>query len=153
MRSIAVKAAKGEHRSQKLFTDLLEGVETEKVRREKFEFEEALQYLIEADAEVQRREKTGQSVADIIPHPDDMSINMETGKVTVIGPMTYTGKKRMLELLKTREKVMENIEETKVILDMKIDKKSKTAMKEYQKSLQSTVNKIDNHLQGWRPKE
>ena len=153
LRSMTVKAARGDHRSLKLLTDLIEQAEAEETQRMQFELDRVTEYLIRADQEVQRREKNGQSVADIIPHPDDIFINYDTGTVTVIGPLTYTDKKRMMRLLEVREQVLELIEEHEEDLIHFKDPKSRAKTRKTQKKLQETVQKIDNHLQGWRPKD
>ncbi|MBC8269204.1 MAG: hypothetical protein H8E36_10685 [Rhodospirillaceae bacterium] len=153
MRSIAVKAAKGEHRSQKLLAELVDTVETTKAEREEIELQAAVQYMIDADEEVQRREKNGQSVADIIPHPDDMFINLDTGEVTVIGPVTYTDKKRMVGLLEISDTLKKSLEDTDMELEITSDKKCKQETIKYQEHVQDTISRIDDHLQGWRPKE
>ena len=61
--------------------------------------------------------------------------------------------KRMMSLLEVREKVLELIEEHEEDLIHFKDPKNRETTQKTQTKLQQTVRKIDNHLQGWRPKD
>lgn len=88
MRSLAVNAAKGQHRAQRLFSELL--VSTERANNDlHLEWQEtAITYKVEWEKELQRRERLGITAPEPVPHPDDIHINFQTGEVLVLGPMT-----------------------------------------------------------------
>lgn len=88
IRSIAVNAARGQLRSQQLFTELLSSTE----QANKALYNEYLQTMIEYKTDWERNReyrKAHRVIApDPIPHPDDIVIDMKTGEALVFGPMT-----------------------------------------------------------------
>ncbi len=93
LRSIALSAAKGHQRSQRMFTDLLQCVERENKAFHDSWLETAIEYKIDAMREVKRREKLGIPTDDILPHPDHVIIDMVTGTARITGPITPEEKK------------------------------------------------------------
>jgi benzoyl-CoA reductase/2-hydroxyglutaryl-CoA dehydratase subunit BcrC/BadD/HgdB len=88
IRSLAVKAARGRHRSQQLFAELLS--ETERANKQLSDewLKTAIEYKHEWEKELARRAALGVTGPEPLPHPDDIVIDMKTGQVTVKGPMT-----------------------------------------------------------------
>jgi len=88
LRSVAISAAKGQQRSQRLFTELLRLVESQnKVLHDSW-LKTAIEYKIDWDEELERRQRLGITASDPIPHPDDIIIDMKTGSVRMNGPFT-----------------------------------------------------------------
>lgn len=89
LRSLAVNAVKGQHRSQRLFAELLAGVETaNKVLHDTW-FSTALDYKIAWDGELQRRERLGiVGAPEPLPHPDHIRFDLNRGTVSIRGPKT-----------------------------------------------------------------
>ena len=87
-RAIAVNAARGQHRSQQLFAELV--AETERANKALSDewLRTAIEYKRDWDEELERRQRLGITRPDPIPHPDDIIVNMKTGQVIVKGPMT-----------------------------------------------------------------
>ncbi len=92
IRSLAVNAAKGNQRAQRLFTELLSSTERENRRSADELLETAINYKAEWEHELERRERLGIEGPAPLPHPDDIVINMRTGTVTFKGPMTKEDK-------------------------------------------------------------
>lgn len=88
IRSLALSAAKGHQRSQRLFTELLRLVEGEHKAHYEDYLEAAITYKTGWESELERRAKLGITAPDPIPHPDDIVINTRTGLVEIKGPMT-----------------------------------------------------------------
>ena len=89
LRSLAVNAVKGQHRSQRLFADLLSGVETSNKALHDSWFSTALDYKIAWDEELQRRARVGITYLPApLPHPDHIQFDMNRGTVVVRGPKT-----------------------------------------------------------------
>ena len=89
LRSLAVNAVKGQHRSQRLFADLLSGVETSNKALHDSWFSTALDYKIAWDEELQRRERVGITYLPApLPHPDHIQLDMIRGTAVVRGPKT-----------------------------------------------------------------
>ena len=88
VRSIAVNAAKGNQRAQRLFAELVASVETANKRLHDEWLETAINYKVEWERELERRRVRGIDAPAPLPHPDDIVIDMNTGLVRVKGPMT-----------------------------------------------------------------
>lgn len=88
IRSVALNAAKGNQRAQRMFTDLLQTIESENRALYDEYLETFIEYKVEWEREIKRCEKLGTDVPDPLPHPDDIVINMKTGRVEMHGPMT-----------------------------------------------------------------
>lgn len=89
VRTLGVKAAKGDHRSQRLFAELLASTEAANRRLHDEYLETAIAYKADWERELFRRERLGiTDLPDPLPHPDDIEIDMNTGQVIMRGPMT-----------------------------------------------------------------
>lgn len=88
LRSIALNAAKGNQRSQRMFADLVLSIEGEKKALYDEFLKTTIEYKAGWDLELARREKFGETGPEPVPHPDDIIVNLETGGVQFRGPMT-----------------------------------------------------------------
>lgn len=88
VRSLAVTAAKGNTRAQRLFAELLASTETSNKRAQDELLETAITYKQNWEDELERRKHFNITAPDPIPHPDDIIINFRSGTVSVHGPMT-----------------------------------------------------------------
>lgn len=88
VRSLAVKAAKGDARSQKHFMDLLRTTEAEKLRKLEEWMETAIEYKANWELEIERCQRLGLEVPEPVPHPDHVIVDLRRGEVRVVGPMT-----------------------------------------------------------------
>ena len=89
VRSMAVNAAKGQHRAQRLFAELLSSTERQNKALADQWLETAIDYKVQWERELHRRETLG--ITDLpapLPHPDQIKINMNTGLVHIEGPAT-----------------------------------------------------------------
>jgi len=108
LRSIAVNAAKGQHRAQRLFAELLAETETaNKALADKL-LEAAIDYKHRWEQELRRRE-----IHDIthlpppLPHPDHIFIDMRSGTVRFRGPSIREEKAMFDEALAEVQKLSE----------------------------------------------
>jgi len=93
LRSLAVNAVRGQHRAQRLFAELLAAVEEANRKLNAEWLDTAMTYKIEWDRELERRRVLGIThLADPLPHPDHVRINMHTSEVRIIGPATKEDK-------------------------------------------------------------
>jgi hypothetical protein len=88
LRSLAVAAAKGQPRAQRLFTELLVAAERSNKALHDEWLETAIDFKVEWEKEFRRCDQLGLPRPAPIPHPDDIVINMKTGGVLIKGPMT-----------------------------------------------------------------
>lgn len=93
IRALAVNAAKGQHRAQRLFAELLAATETANKQLADKYLETAIEYKIDWENELDRRADLGIThLPEPLPHPDDIEIDLNTGEVRVRGPMTKEAK-------------------------------------------------------------
>lgn len=93
IRSMAVNAAKGQHRAQRLFAELLASTETSRRALHDQYFENALNYKLEWEKELSRRKAAGIThLPDPLPHPDQIVLDMREGTVRTVGPLTRAEK-------------------------------------------------------------
>jgi hypothetical protein len=114
MRSVAVNAAKGSQRSQRLFTELLANTERENRRSQAEWLEAAISYKIHWEDELARRERLGITGPNPLPHPDHVIIDFETNTAHIRGPATKEQKREWdkwvehVKLVKTELQDLEN---------------------------------------------
>jgi hypothetical protein len=88
IRSLAVNAARGQYRSQQLFAELLS--ETERANSQTSDecLKTAIDYKCYWEQELARRAALKITGPEPLPHPDDLIIDLNTGRVIIKGPMT-----------------------------------------------------------------
>lgn len=104
IRSMSLKAAKGDHRSQRLFAELLSSTESANRLLQEEWFKTALEYKIDWAEELDRRERHG--ITDLpppLPHPDHIKLDPRTGTVRITGPMTEEEKKEWDRIVEIRD--------------------------------------------------
>ena len=93
LRSLAVNAVKGQHRSQRLFAELLSAVETSRRALHDEWLQTAMQYKVDWEIELHRRRMLGIThLPDPMPHPDHVLIDLQEGTAHVYGPSTQEEK-------------------------------------------------------------
>lgn len=122
VRSMAVNAAKGQHRAQRLFAQLLGSTESARKELHDRYFETALTYKIEWDRELQRRAEQGiTTLPDPLPHPDQIILDMNVGTVQLRGPLTKEEKATVDHWKGKAEDLKETVEELRESLTAETD--------------------------------
>ena len=103
MRALSVNAAKGQHRSQHLFAELLGTTERANKALHDDWLQTAIAYKVDWERELERRDRLGIALPAPIPHPDDIVIDMRNGGVTIKGPMTKEEKVSYDEMRAARD--------------------------------------------------
>lgn len=90
LRSLTARAAKGDFRSQRLFTELLQATEAREQAAKEEHFETMLQYKLHWEKVLRDREERGLPPPDPMPmpHPADVYVNPRTGECAIRGPMS-----------------------------------------------------------------
>jgi hypothetical protein len=88
VRSLAVNAAKGSQRAQRLFTTLITTTERERRKARETELEAAMTYKVQWEHELERRRRFGIVAPDPLPHPDHVVVDLHEGTVRIKGPAT-----------------------------------------------------------------
>lgn len=103
IRSLAVNAVKGQHRSQRLFSELLSATERENKALHDEWLNTALDYKKRWEDEIERCRRLKLPEPDPVPHPDHIDLDMRTGQIVIDGPMTSkqrdVGQKLIVHLL------------------------------------------------------
>ena len=98
IRSVAIDAVKGQARAQKLFTELVSMTEhSRKLENDEY-LKTAIDYKYGWEEELEDRRRTGRTGPEPLPHPDDIEIDLKTGKVWFKGPRTKEEKARYDQL-------------------------------------------------------
>ena len=140
LRSLAVNAVKGQHRSQRLFADLLSGVETSNKALHDSWFSTALDYKIGWDAELQRRARIGITYLPTpLPHPDHIQFDMDRGKVLVYGPKTPQEKVTYDQAYKEMRRVVVLRELCRDALDTEEDPEERDDLARYIESADTSL--------------
>jgi hypothetical protein len=87
MRSLAVTAAKGNTRAQKLFSELLTNTELSNKQADDEWLQTMIEYKANWDMEIERRKLHSINLPDPLPHPDDIIVDYKRNTVSIRGPM------------------------------------------------------------------
>ena len=103
LRSLAVNAVKGQHRSQRLFAELLASVETSRMAFYNDWMDTVVSYKRRWDDELTRRRVLGIThLPDPIPHPDHVKIDFKRGGARFTGPLTKEDKAERDEIIRRK---------------------------------------------------
>ena len=103
IRALAVSAAKGNIRSQVLFSEMLNITQGNKLRERQALFQAAVDYKIGWQQELELRRQKGVSGPDPLPHPDRVILDFNTGTVQIKGPLTKEEKVEWDRLVETQK--------------------------------------------------
>ncbi len=118
IRSLALAAAKGQQRSQRLFTELLRTTEAAKMELHDEYLKTLIEYKSGWEERIEECKRLGIEPPDPIPHPDQIVIDFANNTARVEGPMT---KEEKVEWDQLREKKIEWAAKIKDVSDMLAD--------------------------------
>lgn len=87
MRALAISAMKGSRLSQKQLSDIVRAVEARRNAEHLETLEAVIEYKQKWTAELERRQRLGISAPEPVPHPDNIFVDLLSGKIEVEGPM------------------------------------------------------------------
>ncbi len=88
-RRIVMDAMQGRPRAQELFIRMTETARSAAIQLNERHLQAACEYKVAGEQELRRRARLGIThLPDLLPHPDDIVINLQTGEVEMHGPMT-----------------------------------------------------------------
>ena len=129
LRSLAVNAVKGQHRSQRLFAELLSAVETSHKAFHDDWLQTAMQYKVDWEIELDRRAQLGIIGApEPLPHPDHVIIDLQVGTARVVGPSTKEEKARWDKRMSRKAEFELSIVELKGLLETETDPKMRAVI-------------------------
>lgn len=122
VRSLAVNAAKGQHRAQRLFAEMLSATERQNKDLADEFVKSLVNYKIDWNHELDRRVRQGIThLPDPIPHPDHVKIDMNTGKAWVEGPITNDDVAELEEWARKRDGFKEEVDFLRSDLETEVD--------------------------------
>ena len=130
MRALAVNAAKGQHRAQRLFAELLSTTEGQNKALNDEWLNVAITYKIEWERELHRRERLG--ITDLpppLPHPGHVVIDMRKGTARIVGPATQEEKAEYDLWLSRKADFEEELEELEEMLGREAHNETRVIIK------------------------
>lgn len=104
-RSLGVSAMKGNRLAQATMAELVRGIEEEDRRLRSSLFEAACDYKIGWQQAFDHARKHGLPEPDVVPHPDDIVLDMRRAEVRYEGPMTPEEKRKWDRMLEFRDEL------------------------------------------------
>jgi hypothetical protein len=148
VRSLAVKAGKGDHRSQRLFAEMVSRVERDdKVLNNEW-LEGMIHYKVHWERELERRKQMNIVAPDPIPHPDHICIDFEKGTAEVRGPLTKEEKVLYDNLVELRSHCQAQLEALGEKLDKHDQEAERREIGERIKKIRSVLMRIEKWLDG-----
>jgi len=126
IRALAVNAAKGQHRAQRLFAEILASTERQRRALHDDQLDTAITYKVEWERELARRDSLGIEGPEPLPHPDHVKIDLNAGTARIVGPVT---KEELAELEMWKERKA-TFEEELVWLQAEADSTDDEAMRQ-----------------------
>ena len=149
VRAMAVKAAKGEHRAQRLFAQLLASVESSRKMLYDEYFDKALTYKLAWEEELDRRRRMGvKHLPDPLPHPDQIRIDMREGTVRMVGPMTREEKAEVDHWREKLPLIAEAVADLREQLPYETDPEERASIEEHIRIGEEMTEKISKALEG-----
>ena len=109
IRSMAVNAVRGDQRSQKMFTDLLNTTEAKNKKLHDEYVQTMIDYKHSWEEEIERCKLIGIKPPEPVPHPDHIKIDLSTGKILITGPFTREEKVKWEKLKKRKASAIKAI--------------------------------------------
>lgn len=108
-RSLGVSAMKGNRLAQATMAELVRGIEEEDRRLRLSMFETACEYKIGWSEAFDHARKHGLPEPDIVPHPDDVILDMRRAEVRYEGPLTPEEKRKWDRMLECRDELQTEV--------------------------------------------
>ena len=110
-RSMSVKAVKGDRFAQRLIAELVQGIESADRELRTEHMKTMMEYKADAEQAIERAEAAGEPEPVIVPHPDDIYLDMVTPKAYILGPQTKDDKREWDRLLARRDDAQVEVSE------------------------------------------
>lgn len=151
-RSVAVSAAKGNVRAQRLFLEMLGDIETENYQTYASYVQTMIDYKYDWEEVIERCKQQGLPVPEPIPHPDHIEIDSRTGLVHIRGPKNKEDKVRWEKLRQRKIESLEAIEEYRKEQQESDDEGYKAFMQSEIDHEKRMLSMIQNAIGNWGEK-
>jgi hypothetical protein len=109
VRALAISAMKGSRLSQKALAEITQTAEAREAEERQTVLENAFEYKQRWTAEIERCRRLGIADPKPLPHPDDIMIDMRTGRVRTEGPLDEREKQRWDRSLARRDEAQAEV--------------------------------------------
>ncbi len=116
LRSLGVRAVKGDHKAQMLLANMVQAVQTKRYEDLQELFGTMLDYKSGWKDRFTECDQRGLPRPNPVPHPDDIVLNPHNMSVQVNGPMSEDEKAEWDQLLARRQQALEEVAEYKRLL-------------------------------------
>ena len=145
IRAMSVKAAKGDHRSQRLFAELLASTESANKRLHDDWLTTAITYKVEWDEELRRRSNLGiNDLPDPLPHPNHVKIDMRQGTVQILGPLTLEEKAEFDWIVSRRDEFQDEFDWLEGQIASDVEPALKSILRDDLERTRNILSVIDN---------
>jgi hypothetical protein len=149
IRCLAVNAARGQHRAQRLFVELLASTESANRALHDAWLDTAMTYKIEWERELDRRARLGiTELPDPLPHPDHVIIDLNEGTAYVRGPATKEEKAEWDRWMERKADFEAEVLEVQEMLEAETDPKMRKVLEDDLARTRRVVDIIDSALSG-----
>jgi hypothetical protein len=128
VRSLALAAKDGDTRAQKLFINMMDSIDREFRQERDNMLSAAIDYKVEWTRELDRRRRLKGTLPQPIPHPDHVVIDMKSGTIRIIGPMTNEEKQAWDDLQVRAQDSLDTIEALEQLLQREPEHPGKDLM-------------------------
>ena len=148
VRALAVNAAKGQHRAQRLFAEMLAATERQNKAQADAWLEAAIEYKVEWERELERRAALGiVNQREPLPHPDQVIIDLHAGTARVQGPMTKEEQKELAHWTARRGDFAEEVRSLEEEIPQTEDERIRQLMRDDVEHAKKMVAVIDRLLE------
>ena len=149
-RAMFLNALKGNRHSQKLMMESLIKVEDQEYARMAEAIDTAIKYKVEWERTLERYREQGIPEPVMLPHPDDVVIDLQKGSFQVLGPATAEEKAALDDLICRRDAVAQEvsklIEELNSTEDLALRERHLEALKHEQRLLELMNQRLPDRL-------
>ena len=139
LRSVAVTAAKGNPQAQKMYMDLIGNAEADRREANAELLKTAIDYKERWGPILAQRARRGETGPELVPHPDDVIIDRNTGEVRIEGPVLEEQKRAQDQLHVMRTQLERDL--MKTARELEIDPANPILL-EQRRSITEIVNWI-----------
>lgn len=143
LRSMGLNGIKGNRMAAGQFVGITQNVEEARRQQKAEATKETVLYKIACEKADRDAVENGLPAPSHFPHPDDMIIDPKTGLVSIVGPLTKEDNMKMLDTLKQRDSMLDEIAIVQTELESCTDEREVEA-KQKQLDFSNRILKILN---------
>ena len=145
-RAAFLNALKGNRHSQKLMMESLIKIEAQEYSLMAEALDTAINYKVEWERAFERDRQQGKPEPSLLPHPDDVVIDLQKGSFQILGPATAEEKAELDDLIRRRDAVAQEVSKLSEELNSTDDAVLRERYLEYLKQEQRFLDLMNEAL-------